>query len=389
MTLPHNQERQMNKTTVPNPFLVGRYISPEYFCDRRKETEFLIKQIENGRNVALISPRRMGKTGLIQHCFHQQEIQDQYHTFFIDIYATTSLTELVYMLGKAVYEELKPKGRMLTEKFFQIIRSLRMGFKMDAVSGEPSFDIGLGDIQTPQTTLDEIFEFLECADRPCVVAIDEFQQIGNYCEENMEALLRTRIQQCRQTMFVFAGSKRHIMSNMFNSSSKPFYQSAICMGLDPIPMDDYLPFARRLFEERGKEISDSVIESTYRHFNGCTWFVQMMMNELYALTRPGERCDETKLKLAEENVIMAQEASYKDMLAYLAPKQKAVLQAIAREGETHGITSSSFIKKYHLPSASSVQSAIKALLKNDIVTHEGDAYRVYDYFFATWLAKEY
>lgn len=376
-------------TTIVNPFIVGRYVSDRYFCDRQKETAFLIKQIENGRNVALISPRRMGKTGLIQHCFNQPRFKDDYYTFFVDIYATTSLAEFVYLLGKAIYEELKPKKVAWTDRFFQIISSLRVGFKLDAMTGEPSFDIGLGDIQTPLTTLDEIFQYLELADKPCLVAIDEFQQIGSYEEKNVEALLRTKIQQCKQTMFIYAGSQRHIISNMFNSSSKPFYQSAISMGLEPIPLDAYTDFAIRMFEERGKHVEVALVEEVYRLFDGCTWFMQMMMNELFALTDHDELCGMDKLDTAWKNVIQMQEGSYKDQLSRLAPKQKLVLQAIAKEGVASSITSSAFIKKYSLPSASSVQSAIKPLLKYDLVTQEEGKYRVYDYFFAEWLRKEY
>ena len=379
----------MENLTVLNPFVVGRYVSDKYFCDREKETEFLIKQIENGRNIALISPRRMGKTGLVQHCFQQPRLNENYYTFFVDIYATSSLAEFVYLLGKTIYEELKPKKTVWAEKFFQIITSLRVGFKMDAITGEPGFDIGLGDIQTPQTTLDEIFQYLDAADKPCIVAIDEFQQIGSYEEKNVEAMLRTKIQQCKQTMFIYSGSKRHLMSNMFHSSSKPFYQSAISMGLEPIPMDMYVEFANRLFEERGKHVSSELVENVYRLFDGCTWFMQMMMNELFALTGHDETCGVDKLDEARKNVIQAQEVSYKDLLARLAPKQKLILQAIAKERLVKGITSSAFIKKYNLPSASSVQAALKPLLKNDLVTQDGDAYRVYDYFFSEWLAKSY
>lgn len=377
----------METPVILNPFIVGRYVSDKYFCDRKKETEFLIKQIENGRNVALISSRRIGKTGLIQHSFKQPEFKNRYHTFFVDIYATTSLPEFVYLLGKAIYEELKPKKTAWTDRFFQIVRSLRIGFKFDAMTGEPSFDLGLGDIQTPLTTLDEIFEYLETADKPCLVAIDEFQQISSYEEKNVEAMLRTKIQQCKQTQFIFSGSKRHVMSNMFNSSSKPFYQSAISMGLEPIPMEIYSDFATCKFEECGKRIDVTLIEKVYQLFDGCTWFIQMMMNELFALTSPDELCSIDKLETAWYNVIQTQEGSYKDLLSRLAPKQKLVLQAIAKEGVANGITSSAFIKKYNLSSASSVQSAVKPLLKYDMVTQDGDSYRVYDYFFAEWLKR--
>lgn len=379
----------MKTTTLLNPFVVGRYVSDYYFCDREKETEFLTKQIMNGKNVALISPRRMGKTGLIRHCFNNEKIKNEFYTFFVDIYSSTSLPEFVYLLGKNIYEVLKPQKNAWKEQFFQIISSLRMGFKLDAITGEPTFDIGLGDIQSPQITLDEIFSYLESADKPCIVAIDEFQQIGTYAEGNIEALLRTKIQQCRQTMFIFSGSKRHTMSNMFNSSSKPFYQSAITMGLSPIPADTYTMFACRMFEEREKRIKPDVVEKVYQKFDGCTWFVQMIMNELFALTGQNECCEEDKIDTAWNNVIMTQESSYKDLLSHLAPKQKMMLLAIAKEGEASEITSSAFIQKYKLTSASSVQAAITPLIKNDLITKEKNTYRVYDYFLAEWLRKEY
>ncbi len=379
----------METTAIANPFVIGKYVSDKYFCDREKETAFLAKQVENGRNVVLISPRRMGKTGLINHFFAQENISERYYTFFIDIYATTSLSEFVYLFGKAIYEQLKSKKTAWAERFFQIISSLRVGFKLDPHTGEPSFDIGLGDIPSPQTTLDEIFRYLEEADKPCIVAMDEFQQVGVYEEQTIEALLRTKIQQCKQTYFIFSGSKRHSMENMFNSSSKPFYQSAISMGLNPIPVDVYADFAERLFTERERSVERALIEDVHQRFSGCTWFVQMMMNELFALTDKGETCNIDKMETAWQNVVAAQEGSYKGLLSRLAPKQKILLQAVAKERNVKEITSATFIRKYNLQSASSVQSALRPLLKNDIIVLEENGYRIYDYFLADWLASEY
>lgn len=379
----------MDKSLINNPFIVGKYLSDEYFCDRKTETDFLRKQIENGRNVALISPRRIGKSGLIRHFFNQADILEKYHVFFVDIYATNSFAEFVYTFGKEIYEQLKPQSTIWKEKFFQTISSFRMGFKLDPMTGAPGLDLGLGDIQAPQTSLDEIFSYIDEADKPCIIAIDEFQQIGDYSEKNVEALLRTKIQKCQKAQFIFSGSKRHMMTNMFNSPSKPFYQSAISMGLDPIPLEVYSEFAIQLFEKRGKQIDSSVIEDIWNRYNGYTWFVQMMMNELFALTEDGAICHVDMIPEAQRNVVMSQESGYKDILSNIPPKQKIVLQAIAKEGVANSITSAKFIKKYNLNSASAVQAAIKLLLQNDIITKNENSYRVYDYFFAEWLAKVY
>ena len=180
-----------------------------------------------------------------------------------------------------------------------------------------------------------------------------------------------------------------MMSNMFNSPAKPFYQSAISMGLDPIPVDVYADFAVRLFEERDKHIERKVVEAVWNKFNGYTWFVQMMMNELFALTSPNNTCTPDMIDDARHNVIMSQENSYKDLMSQLPPKQKVVLQAIAKEGLAQNITSSKFIKKYNLSSASSVQAAVKLLIKNDLLTQTEHGYRVYDFFLSAWLATVY
>ena len=377
----------MEDFLISNPFVVGKYLSDRYFCDRENDTEFLRKQIVNGRNVALISPRRIGKSGLIQHFFNQPDIQEAYYVFYVDIYATTSLGEFVYTLGKEIYEQLKPQSTAWKEKFFQIVSSFRVGFKLDAMTGLPGLDIGLGDIQVPQTTLDEIFSYIAESDKPCVIAIDEFQQIGEYAERNVEALLRTKIQQCQKAQFIFSGSKRHTMTNMFNSPAKPFYQSAISMGLEAIPVNTYTDFAVRLFEEYGKHVDREVIEHVWAKYDGYTWFVQMVMNELFALTARYEICAMDKVDAALQNVIMSQENSYKTILSNLPPRQKMVLQAIAKEGVARNVTSTKFVKQYNLGSASSVQSAVRLLLQNDLITQEDGCYRVYDYFFSTWLSE--
>ncbi len=368
-----------------NPFILGKNIPEELFCDRDEETQTLIKQIRNGRNVALVSPRRLGKSGLIHHCFEQKEIVDNYYTFYIDLYATSSLRELVVALGNEVYRSLKSRHSNFVEKFYTMVQSLRLGFSIDSMTGNPTINIGIGEVHAPETTLVEIFQYLEAADKPCLVAIDEFQQIGAYAEKNVEALLRTYIQRCSTTSFIFSGSKRHVMSNMFNSPSKPFYQSAITMGLGTIPIETYQAFAIRLFNAYGKEIDREVIQKTYDYYEGYTWFMQMMMNELFSITDKGGRCTKDMIPLAERNILNLQEASYESTMQMLSVKQKQVLYAIVAEGYARSVTSGAFIKKHHLLSPSSLQTALTALMDKSIVVMTDKGYRVEDFFFARWL----
>ncbi len=375
--------------SVKNPFVISGYISPEYFCDREEETRSLVRNVSNGRNVAIISTRRMGKTGLIRHCFQQPEIKDRYYTFFIDIYATSSLREFVYALGKAVFDELKPRERRYFDRFFSVITSLRAGFRLDSLTGEPSIEIGLGDIQEPNATLEEIFRYLEQADKPCLVAIDEFQQIAHYAESNVEAVLRTLIQNCRNVGFIFAGSQQHTMSTIFQSPARPFYQSVGMMHLDKISKDKYRGFVTGHFEKREKNLDSEVFDRVYDTFEGHTWYVQMMFNELFSITRERETCSMPMFDDAIDYLVSTQEFTCQEILSRLPEKQKEILIAIAREGKATAVTSGDFIRKYKLRTPSSVQSALKYLLEKDLVTQEQNIYQVYDRFFGIWLKERF
>lgn len=374
----------MVKEQVINPFCIGKYIGDHYFCDREKDTQALVKHIINGRNIALISPRRLGKSGLIHHTFNRPEIKDSYITIYVDIYSTQNLAEFAKALSEAIIRTIKIE-KSWHEKFLAFMKSLKLGFKIDSISGEPAIDICVGDIEFPEKTVRELFEYLEILPRPCVLAIDEFQQIREYPEKGIEAYIRTIVQGCPHTSFIFCGSKRHIMTDMFFSPSKPFFQSVISQSLHPIPMDVYIDFAGRLFAERGKFLDKFAAEVVYKMFDGCTWYIQMMMNEMFALTEKGSVCTTEYIDFAWDNIIMSQEDRYQSILYHLAPKQKQILYAIAKDGKAANITSSDFIKRHRLVSASSVQAAIKPLLKHDIVTCEEGSFRINDYFFAAYL----
>jgi len=255
--------------------------------------------------------------------------------------------------------------------------------------GEPSFNVQVGDVREASTTLDEIFYYLETADRPCIVAIDEFQQIGNYPEKNVEATLRTHVQQCHNTQFIFAGSQRHTMSEMFTAASRPFFQSVSIMHLDSIDPEVYNRFAQALFQEHERTLEDGITQLVYQLSRGVTWYTQKLFNTLFAHTDKGETCHPDMVSEALDYVLKTQGYSYEETLFRLPEKQKMVLLALAKNGPSQGITSGSFMRKYGLPSPSSVQSAIKGLLEKDFVTYERGTYYVYDLFLAYWIQREY
>ncbi len=372
--------------SITNPFITSGYVSPHFFCDRVEETKLLTSTLTNGNHVALISPRRLGKTGLIYHCFNQDSIKGNYHTFVVDIYATKNLQEFVFELGKTVLGTLKSKGRKAWELFLNTLSSLRGSISFD-INGNPEWGIGIGDINLPEATLDEIFTYLEHADMPCFVAIDEFQSIMHYPEKNVDAILRTRIQKCRNVWFVFAGSQRHMMSELFVSPSRPFYQSTRLMSLAPIDCEQYVAFAQNLFREYKKDISRDTVDAIYNRYDGVTWYVQSILNALFTLTDTGSLCTPNRMEIAIQQIIDQQSFAYESLLYQLPQKQKEVLIAICKEKKAMNVTSRSFLQRYKL-TASTVQAAIKGLLEKDFITFDTGTYTLYDQFFAQWLLKQ-
>ena len=373
--------------SAKNPFIISGYEGSEYFCDRVQETAQLSKEIANGNNVTMIAPRRMGKSGLIEHYFSQPDYMERYYTFFNDIYDTISMGELIQKLSREILMRLKPYGRRVLQQFWDTMRSLQPGISFSP-TGEPSFNVQIGDIQSADTTLDEIFRYLESADKPCIVAVDEFQQISKYSEKNIEAKLRTYVQHCHNAQFIFSGSQRHIMSEMFTSASRPFYQSVSMMHLESINPAVYDAFARELFSKGERTLAEGVTEQVYQISQGVTWFTQKMFNTLYANTPVCETCTVDQVPAALDYIIKTQAYSYEETLFRLPEKQKTVLIALAKNGATKGITSGAFIRQYRLTSASAVQAAVKGLLEKDFITCEKGVYSVYDLFMAEWLRRE-
>lgn len=378
---------------MENPFYITGIIPEPYFCDREKETSWMVRTLENKAHILLTSPRRMGKTQLIRHVFEQPTVKDNYYTFYTDIYATTSLNELVLFLSKEIYTVLVPKGKTVLNKFLAGLHSLAGSFGYDPVSNTPTFNIKLGDIHSPELTLEEIFRYLEQADKPCIFAIDEFQQIANYPEKNVEATLRTHIQQMNNCLFIYAGSNRHTLENMFNSAAQPFYNSAEQIFLDSIAKDVYTAFAEEQFVKADRRIAPEAASLVYDLFEGHTYYVHNVLHNAFAYMDSDETIDEADINRTLSDILEEKGRTFASVMNQLNYQQKETLIAIAKEGKASGVTSAAFVKKHALKSPSSVQFAISTLLDKQLLTYQNEdrtkVYSVADRFMEMWICRTY
>ena len=235
----------------------------------------------------------------------------------------------------------------------------------------------------------DLFEFLDSQEVPVLLAIDEFQQIRDYPEQNMEALLRTYIQQMHHLTFIFCGSKKHLMADIFTNEKKPFYASTTFVSLAKINEEAYSVFIRRLFEDRRRSITDDALQFILTWTRRHTYYTQQLCHTIYANGNP--MIDLEEVKQACKQLMMQGEAVYLQYRQMLTDKQWDFLIAVAKEGSIQQITSSAFLKRHRIGTPSVSRRLADALcekgLLNDDNTLEGTVYSVSDVFLSHWMER--
>ena len=368
---------------INNPFLISGYESPAYFCDREKETEKLLETLRNGRNIMLTSPRRLGKTGLIKHVFYLLRQQDpKTVAIYIDLYPTESLYDFTQAFSSAVLGQLDSSPVKVLKKIASLFKGLRPSLTVDQVTGQPKvgLDIAAG---SEASTLEQVFSYLKQTGKTCYIAFDEFQQIARYPEKNVEALFRSYIQDLHNVHFIFSGSQAHMLGEMFLSPKRPFYQSTSEITIGTIDEDAYFDFAAAFFKDQGRILRKEVFHQVYDLYEGYTWYIQMVLNRLYA--KAGRPLDEELVQESIRDILRENEFYYQHLLQVYPKGQVKLVKAIAKEKKVKEITAGAFISKYGLTATSSVKSSLSRMLDEEIIYRSPDGYLVYDRFFGQWL----
>ena len=367
-----------------NPFVVYGYKGPEYFCDRVAESNKICSALRNERNVTLVSPRRMGKTGLIHHVFNKMETEDKdCKCFYIDIFATKNIEQFVQTLGSAVIGKLDSFSQSALRKIQEFFSAWRPAVTFDQLTGLPTVTLDIKQNEGKES-LKQIFEYMKMSGKRCYIAIDEFQQIQNYSERGLEALLRSYIQFLPNVYFIFSGSHQHMMEEMFLSANRPFFQSSMVMSLGSIDIEEYRQFANRMIEGQNRTIGQETFQRIYDFAGGITWYVQAILHGIYE--HPDRIVDKTLVDDVVKELVEEQSATFQNYCAWLTDNQYVLLKAIAYEKSVKSPLAQQFIHTHHLPATSSVKTALRTLEDKMLVSRSAnDGYSVSDKLFALWL----
>ncbi len=359
-----------------NPFLLTGYFGPEYFCDREEETKKVISGIKNGRNLNVYNIRRIGKTALIHHSL--ASLPETYIPIFIDIEKTENQVDLIKLLINAISSRLDELDRNLFRQVAQWLSKIGATLGIDENTGLPKVEFSFKE-RPSDNTLEEVFQLITLAPKNnFVIAIDEFQQILNYPEQNTEAVFRSITQSYPSVRFIFSGSSNHLMEQIFAEAKAPFYQSTENISLGYIPESSYLGFAKKFLPNCNDEIITSLIRWCRHH----TYYVQFALNKLYEFSSAGQ---EFSLQLIKTEVLKAHEFYYFSVRKLVSSDQWKILKGIANHSPVNKPLSADFSHEIGVPQ-STIKYNLNQLIDKDLVLRESDGLKIYNVFFGHLLA---
>ena len=375
---------------VVNPFIIKGYLSKDYFCNRENELDALHRNALNGSNTTLISPRKMGKTGLIYRFFEDLSSENSFISIYIDIYSSRSLHDFIKLMAEAILIKF-PEKSVIGRKFLKFLKGLRPLISFDPFTGLPQIQLNFQSSQEIVYTLQGLFTFLETQQTPIIIAIDEFQQISKYPEDNVEALLRTYIQQLKNVQFIFCGSNKSMMTEMFSNAKRPFFASTRLLYLDKIENAEYEKFIRKHFESNKMQIKDDALSIILQWSKSHTFYTQNLCNHIFSMKT--NIIDIDIVKDAMSNILKENEAFFYQYRHLLTPAQWNYLIAIAKENEISQVTAQKFISKYNIGTPANSRRILKSLLEKElileIVKKDKTVYQIYDVFLSRWLEVKY
>lgn len=368
-------------------FVYGVAVEGENFTDRVEETKRLKRDFENGQNVVLISPRRMGKTSLVRRVISQVDTR-KVAIVYLDIYDCRTEYDFYNKLVTATLRQTSGKGELMLRNIKEFLTRLtpKISFGVDPAN-EMSVSLGIApEDYSPEEILQLPEKLAQKMGKHIVVCIDEFQQIG-YFPGTLEVQKRVRgVWQLQQNVsYCLFGSKKHMLTNLFQNKRMPFYQFGDTRFLQPIALEDWIPFIRQKFEESGLTIDDEQIARICETVEFQSSYVQQLAWNVMLCTE-GRTVDEAAMAEAVADLIDQNSTLFLQQTEGLSSYQINFLKALAA-GESDDFTSAAILKKYSLGSKSNISRLQDTLIKKELIEKTGRKVIIADPVFRLWMLR--
>lgn len=372
---------------INRSFIYGVSVSGDNFTDRVKETKRLKMDFENGLNVVLISPRRMGKTSLVKKV---QQVVDPsiVHTVYMDIYDCKSEYDFYNKFAESVLKQTSGRMELFLEKTKQFLTRLtpKVSFSLDPTA---EYSVSLG-ITPKEYAPEEILQLPELVaqqiGKHIVVCIDEFQQVAEWSDTlQVQKRMRGVWQHQKHVSYCLFGSRQHMMNKLFQSKAMPFYQFGEPNYLQPIPTEDWIPFIRQKFTDKGLVISEEHIRTICDTVQNQSSYVQQLAWNVMINT--DAEVTEQTIQAGISDLLIQCTPLFMEQTGGLSGYQMNFLKAIAA-GQHNQFMSVSVLQEYQLGSKSNVERIQNVLREKDYIVSTLDGLFLSDPIMELWLKSK-
>jgi uncharacterized protein len=376
--------------STPNPFRYGALALDEAFTDREAEIDELEADIRNGQDVVLFAPRRYGKSSLVWKVA-QRLVKKRVLVAQVDLMTSPTKERLAEKLAATVYEDVASPLFRARERLrvFQNLR-IKPTVLVNPEDGSLGFTFEAG--RAPQD-LDETLErLLELPgqlgaerDRRTVLVLDEFQEIVDI-DRDLPKLMRAVFQQQPEVSHVYLGSKRHMMRRIFSDENEPFWRSAKPMELGVIEPALFAGYIVDQFAATGRRIRPEAVTRLLAITHGHPYATQELAYFLWEATRSRRAADAARVEEALAAVLRSEHAHFSLVWSRASSAQRNLLQALARQ-PGHPL-SAAYRRRFALPGPSTVQKALEALEREELIAREAGFAQISEPFLAEWIERE-
>jgi AAA+ ATPase superfamily predicted ATPase len=372
---------------VENPFVYGRYVTGEAFTDREEELAYLVRELQSNGRIFLISPRRYGKSSLLQRA--RQELMKQgLLVAYFDLYKIATMNQFAEAYTTAILEASKSKRLKILKWLTDFLPRLRPKISFEAPEAPSvSLDYSL-ESEESWKELEAVYHLPQKIalreKKKFVVMFDEFQEIEKLGGEALEKQLRAAIQSHHRVNYVFAGSKRHVLYDMISNRARAFYQLGEVLNLRKIPPEEMARFIRENMAATGFKIDEGAVQLILDEMRNVPNNVQLLCHRLWSENQNTKRIAIAGVQQAMRNLIFAYAPVFAEIWDTLTLYQQKLLKAIAHSGGA-GLASVRHIRRYELRSSSAVARGLKLLQQKGIVEKENAHYIFTDIFFEKWV----
>lgn len=369
------------------PFIFGVATSGDNFTDRKSETARLLANFKHGINSVLISPRRWGKTSLVQKVCNLAK-SDDLKVVYLDIFSCRSDREFYDAFASAVLKQTSSKWDEWVEnaKLFLFRISPKFSFGTDPMS---DFSVSL-ELNPKSDDITEILQLPEkiAQKKGCriVICIDEFQQIAEFDDsKNFQKRLRTVWQLQKSVSYCLFGSKKHLMNELFEKKSLPFYKFGDAIYLQKIPTVDWVEYICGRFEATGKSISPELAQKVCETVENHSSYVQQLAWLIWVNTdkvATDKEFEEAYKDILDQNTPLFEKQT-ENLSAYQINFLKAVINGVHKEFSTQEV-----IQRYRLGSSANVATVKRALIKKELIETEQREVTISDPLLKVWLQRE-